>query len=405
MSSVTCEWCQSGNYRKIGIRKLVGRLKQIYYCKDCKSKFTGNYVPGQLDPMVSSGEKKTYPQNWPAYNASQTQEKRMFMQILGEITEKFSVERNKSGRPKIDLSDIVFSCCMKIYTGYSGRRLNSDLEMAQVQGYLKKIPHFNTLLDSFGRKEITPALQQVLRYAGFPLREVESKFAVDSTGFSTSLFSRWVDKRFGKDKTERIWVKAHAMIGTKTNIITSIEITEGHAADSPYFVPLVESSAKDFTLKEISADKAYSSRKNLEAAIDNGAIPFIPFRNNSRSKAGGSHVWSSAYRYYINHQEEFYQKYHLRSNVESTFSMLKRKFGNNLKTKTFTGQVNEILCKAICHNIVVLIHETNELGVNPALIWGENDIFKAAATLWETMKPLNVQEANLPEKGVQNPKI
>lgn len=85
--------------------------------------------------------------------------------------------------------------------------------------------------------------------------------------------------------------------------------------------------------------------------------------------------------------------------------MLKRKFGNNLKTKTFTGQVNEILCKAICHNIVVLIHETNELGVNPALIWGENDIFKAAATLWETMKPLNVQEANLPEKGVQNPKI
>jgi hypothetical protein len=27
--------------------------------------------------------------------------------------------------------------------------------------------------------------------------------------------------------------------------------------------------------------------------------------------------------------------------------------------------VNETLCKILCHNLVVLVHETTELGLNP----------------------------------------
>ena len=49
--------------------------------------------------------------------------------------------------------------------------------------------------------------------------------------------------------------------------------------------------------------------------------------------------------------------------VESTFSMIKRKFGDSLRSKTDTAMVNETLCKILCHNLVVLIHETQELGI------------------------------------------
>lgn len=45
--------------------------------------------------------------------------------------------------------------------------------------------------------------------------------------------------------------------------------------------------------------------------------------------------------------------------------MLKTKFGDKLKSKSFIAQKNELLCKAIAHNIVMLIHETHELGINP----------------------------------------
>jgi transposase len=49
--------------------------------------------------------------------------------------------------------------------------------------------------------------------------------------------------------------------------------------------------------------------------------------------------------------------YHKRSNVESIFSMIKRKFGHTLRSRSEVGQVNEILCKALAHNICVLIQE------------------------------------------------
>lgn len=42
--------------------------------------------------------------------------------------------------------------------------------------------------------------------------------------------------------------------------------------------------------------------------------------------------------------------------------MIKRKFGNSLKTKDHVSQINEILAKIVCHNICVLIQESYELG-------------------------------------------
>lgn len=46
--------------------------------------------------------------------------------------------------------------------------------------------------------------------------------------------------------------------------------------------------------------------------------------------------------------------------------MLKMKFGDTLKSKNSVAQKNELLCKVIAHNIVVLIHEMMELGINPS---------------------------------------
>jgi transposase len=64
--------------------------------------------------------------------------------------------------------------------------------------------------------------------------------------------------------------------------------------------------------------------------------------------------------------DEFLAHYHQRSNVESTFSMVKRKFGSSVRAKTFSAQVNEVLLKCLCHNLAVLVHAIHELGVDPA---------------------------------------
>jgi hypothetical protein len=42
--------------------------------------------------------------------------------------------------------------------------------------------------------------------------------------------------------------------------------------------------------------------------------------------------------------------YHKRSNVEATFSMIKRVFGDSVRSKTETARQNEVLLKILCHN-------------------------------------------------------
>lgn len=361
--NIRCNWCNSADFKKAGIRKNKDTIKQVYKCKNCKSKFSTAF----FKPLEETepNERVTYPQVWPAYNKAQSSEKLLFLQITTELALMSREQiRNKVGRPQVDLNELVFCCCLKIYSGLSGRRLISDLDIAREQGFISETPHFNTVLKYFNSDEITSILQEMVKLSALPLKEIEEQFATDATGFSTSQFSRWFDHRWGKDKTKRIWVKAHAMIGTITNAVTAIEITPGHKADCPQFVHLLNQTHENgFNIREISADRAYLSRKNMKAADDIGATPFIPFKKNSKRRAARISIWKKMYAYFQLHREEFMMHYHRRSNVETTFAMIKKKFGNNVRSKTFTGQKNEILCKVICHNICCLIQECFERDV------------------------------------------
>jgi hypothetical protein len=59
------------------------------------------------------------------------------------------------------------------------------------------------------------------------------------------------------------------------------------------------------------------------------------------------------------------------SNVETTFSMIKAKFGERVRSKTWQAQVNEALLKVLCHNICVVIQSIYELGIEPSF-WTED---------------------------------
>ncbi len=121
----------------------------------------------------------------------------------------------------------------------------------------------------------------------------------------------------------------------------------------------------------VSADKAYLSGRNLTAIAEAGAMPYIPFKSNTLGS--GSPLWSWMYHQFVVRHEDFMAQYHKRSNVETTFSMIKGKFSDSVRSKTETAQVNEILLKVLCHNIVVLIHAMYELGLRPRF-WAESEV-------------------------------
>jgi len=311
--------------------------------------------------------RKTYSQDWKAYNLAQTHEKAELQSLLYELCRTVLEPEQHRGRPRLPLADIIFSTTFKVYSTLSTRRFITDLHEAKERGYISKLPTFSSLFRYLESDTLTPHLYQLITVSSLPLKAIETDFAVDSSGFSTGQFIRWLDVKYGKQEDRRMWLKAHLMCGVKTNIVTSVEISDGYANDYLYFKGLVNRTGENgFNMKEVSADKAYLGGENMLVTLRHGAIPYIPFKSNSQIQTNygpKSELWTRMFHFYNFHREEFLQHYHKRSNVETTFSMIKAKFGQRLRTKTLTAQINEALCKVLCHNLCVLIQSAHELGV------------------------------------------
>jgi hypothetical protein len=84
-------------------------------------------------------------------------------------------------------------------------------------------------------------------------------------------------------------------------------------------------------------------------------------------------LFEKAFHHFQFNREDYMDRYHLRSNVESTFSAVKRKFGDSVMSKTDSAMVNEVLCKFLCHNLTCLIQEQEALGIVP-VFWQDEPV-------------------------------
>jgi transposase len=310
-----------------------------------------------------------YAQDWPIYNAVQTHEQERFPELLSELCKGIVQPVQKgAGRRNHLLSDIIMGVTCKVYSTVSGRRAMKDLRELQTKGFVTKALSYNSIFDYLENPALTPLLKSLIEESASPLRAIETDFAVDSSGFATTTYNRWFDHKWGKERSEAKWIKAHLICGVKTHIVTSAEVTATETADAPQFPQLVNATAKTFDINEVSADKAYSSKKNLNAVIAVNGTPYIPFKNYSKGSQGMhvfDSIWQRMWYYYNFNREAFLAHYHKRSNAETALSMIKMKFGSMVRAKTPVAQVNEVLCKILCHNICVLLESIYELGLEP----------------------------------------
>jgi len=319
------------------------------------------------EPTAVPAKRKAYPTtNWSAYNEAQTTEKARLEMLLKSLCEGIEEPTRKpgAGRPPLPLRDKVFSSVMKVYTTFSGRRATTDIRDCAARGSIKKAPHYNSIFRCLEDEKTTEILTKLVEESAAPLAEIENvagQFAQDSTGFSTVTYDRWFDQKHGKLKARHAWVKMHVMVGTATNVVTSVKVSS--EGDCPLLPELLDKTTRQFTVREVSADKAYLSKKNLAAIEAVGAVPFIPFKSNSVAMSNSPH-WRKMWAHFSLRSEDFLTHYHRRSNVESVMWMIKSKFGTAVRSKTTTAQVNEVLCKVICHNLACIVHAITEFGID-----------------------------------------
>jgi len=308
-------------------------------------------------------ERKSYPQDWTNYNKAQVNEHRLFQSFLFDLCRNLPAPAPKPGRPPVNPADGAFYACLKVYSTMSARRFMGDLDEAHAAGYVSRIPHFNSVLRFLDTEDATPILQEFIDRSAAPLAGIERTFAADSTGFSANRYNRWFDEKYGRPRSKQKWVKVHAMVGTTTGVVTAATILDQHASDGAQLPGLVERTAKTFAVAEVSADKAYCSRKNFDAVESHGAAFYPAFRKDTTGNVGGA--FQKAFHLFKANEDEYNRHYHLRSNVESVFSSVKRRFGEAVRAKNDVSMRNEALAKLVCHNVTCVIAGMYELGIAP----------------------------------------
>jgi len=318
-----------------------------------------------MEKQLRLPTNKKYSRDWHKYNLAKTNEKRLFIELLKELSNIITEPKYKFGRPSIPLKDLFFSAGLKLYNNYSGRKIISDVNSAKEAGYISKAPHFNTIKDFLNCPATYDLLKRLLVISAIPLKELEDKYSLDSSGFGSYSQERWNKVKWSKRKKSfRNYLKGHILIGTRTNIICECEITTGNFADARQAPSILIKGGANFNMKEVSADKAYSSKLIFRILESLNTMPYIPFKKiTTRQTENSPDLWNKMFLFFQNNREEFFEHYHKRSNVETTFSMIKLRLGEYLKSKKYTAQRNELLIKFICHNICCLIQNIYDRGI------------------------------------------
>src|SRR5436190_14026523 len=270
--------------------------------------------------------RPTYTQDWPAYDAAKTNEDQLFKQLLEELLLiAVELEPPKStGRPGFDRRTKLFAMAMKTYYRSDLRKATSILKTLQRSPAFGAVPSYKSVHNFFNDPTLGPLLDHLILLTALPMAEVERTAAIDSTGFSLSRYESWQEHKWGTPtKRTRCFRKLHAVIGCKTNIFVSASVTEKNVADVRMLPSVVSDHPKYFDFRDFVADKAYSSREVFKFLDALGLDAFIPFKRGSSSNAKGAPLWKAMYTFFRTNPDAFQLRYHLRSNVETSFHMLK----------------------------------------------------------------------------------
>ena len=119
--------------------------------------------------VETKGMRVTYSQDWPAYNVAQTSEKDTFQVLLADLCSNIPQPEYSFGRPRLPLSDMVFTGAAKVYSLFSARRFDSDVRDAHRKGFISVPPSFNLVNRYIANPDLQPVITNLIERSAEPL--------------------------------------------------------------------------------------------------------------------------------------------------------------------------------------------------------------------------------------------
>ncbi|MBN2735035.1 MAG: IS5 family transposase [Methanomicrobiaceae archaeon] len=212
---------------------------------------------------------------------------------------------------------------------------------------LEQIPHY-TILQKFLSR--IPALtfriilKNIIRRLHLKGEQIKIT-SIDSTVFTSSYASHYYSKRI--NKTRKIFIKASIAIESDNLIILGWKFSKIPVHDSQHAKSLINQVVRITKSDYFTMDKGYDSEdihKYIRDIVKAESV--IPVR-----KWNGN-IYSGKYR--MEMIKNFNQvKYGQRNMVETVFSVIKRRYGENVRSRKYFNQIKEIKIRMLIHDMTL----------------------------------------------------
>ncbi|MBN2110569.1 MAG: IS5 family transposase [Methanosarcinaceae archaeon] len=254
----------------------------------------------------------------------------------------------KYSKRKYTLHQLLILVLLKEYINEDYRDIVEIVELmdkVKERIGLKEVPRFTTLHKFIRRLKsiyFSRLLHQTLKLF-YSCGEQKEITAVDSSGFTSGHCSYYYSLRTGKKR--RSFLKTSISVDTAKFIVTGFKISGKPVHDAKHAIALLKQCHKTRRSKCYVMDKGYDSEDIHSLAREQlDAIAMIPLRHRKRKRIKGPYrrkmVW------------EFDRElYHDRNLVETMLSVLKRKYGEEIRAKGYWNQLKEVKFKLLVHNL------------------------------------------------------
>lgn len=267
--------------------------------------------------------------------------------------------------PKTYTQPQLFACLVLktfLKADYRGiwQFLKDCKDLREALGLTTKVPHFTTLQKASRRllsaSRIRRLLSTTLKRWYKRKRRIRHA-AFDSTGFICGHASLYYTRRRCSDgKTPVIYrrfAKLELAADCATHFILAAFAGRGPRVDVVRFVPLLEQALSRMFLDSVLADAGYDSEANhCHARQRRGVRSYIPAtagRPTTKPPTG-------YYRRQMKQRlDKNYGSYGQRWQVETVYSMIKRRLTTHVAARSYWGRCRELMLLIVTHNTMILL--------------------------------------------------